>query len=240
MAKINVWKCKLIFPIDTLQQKIEITDLKPFFSSGSPRLVICFPHAESDWLSSAGEPFPAHRERLALLGWWSAFLTQRATGSPRLVIHFPHTESDWLSSAGDLLSSHRERLALLGWWSTFLTQRVTGSPQLVTYFPHAESEENSVPAEESQFFLGLHTRGCCSTLSTPTSLCNALQGPAKTDHTGVIVRVKGLKLPKTKLKLKSQGTGSGSGTQLKQALTSITLTSTFIIFNKTALRLPGG
>ncbi len=30
-GKMNVWKCKLIFPTDTLQQKIEITDLKPFF-----------------------------------------------------------------------------------------------------------------------------------------------------------------------------------------------------------------
>ncbi len=30
-GKINVWKCKLIFPTDTLQQKIEITDLKQFF-----------------------------------------------------------------------------------------------------------------------------------------------------------------------------------------------------------------
>ncbi len=31
-GKMNVWKCKLIFPTDTLQQKTEITDLKPFFS----------------------------------------------------------------------------------------------------------------------------------------------------------------------------------------------------------------
>ncbi len=31
-SKMNVWKCKLIFTTDTLQQKIEITDLKPFFS----------------------------------------------------------------------------------------------------------------------------------------------------------------------------------------------------------------
>ncbi len=30
-GKMNVWKCKLIFPTDTLQQKIEITDLKPYF-----------------------------------------------------------------------------------------------------------------------------------------------------------------------------------------------------------------
>ncbi len=29
-GKMNVWKCKLIFPTDTLQQKMEITDLKPF------------------------------------------------------------------------------------------------------------------------------------------------------------------------------------------------------------------
>ncbi len=30
-GKNNVWKCKLIFPADTLQKKIEITDFKPFF-----------------------------------------------------------------------------------------------------------------------------------------------------------------------------------------------------------------
>ncbi len=29
---MNVCKCKLIFPTDTLQQKIEITDLKPFLA----------------------------------------------------------------------------------------------------------------------------------------------------------------------------------------------------------------
>ncbi len=27
---MNVWKCKLLFPTDTLQQMIETTDLKPF------------------------------------------------------------------------------------------------------------------------------------------------------------------------------------------------------------------
>ncbi len=31
-GKINVCKCKLIFPTDTQQQKVEITDLKPLFS----------------------------------------------------------------------------------------------------------------------------------------------------------------------------------------------------------------
>ncbi len=31
-GKMNVWKCKLIFPTDTLQPKIEITDLNPFLA----------------------------------------------------------------------------------------------------------------------------------------------------------------------------------------------------------------
>ncbi len=31
-CKINVWKCKLIFPTETLQQNIEITDLNPFLT----------------------------------------------------------------------------------------------------------------------------------------------------------------------------------------------------------------
>ncbi len=31
-GKLNVWKCKLIFPTDSLEQKIEITDLKPFLA----------------------------------------------------------------------------------------------------------------------------------------------------------------------------------------------------------------
>ncbi len=41
-GKNNVWKCKLLFPADTLQQKIEITDLKPFFvgeNTSGPRLL---------------------------------------------------------------------------------------------------------------------------------------------------------------------------------------------------------
>ncbi len=43
-CKMNVWKCKLIFPTDTLQQKIEITDLKPFFvdeNTNGLRLLHC-------------------------------------------------------------------------------------------------------------------------------------------------------------------------------------------------------
>ncbi len=28
-GKMNVWKCKMIFPTDTLQKKLEITDLNP-------------------------------------------------------------------------------------------------------------------------------------------------------------------------------------------------------------------
>ncbi len=31
-SKMNVWKCKLIFPTYTLQEKIGITDLKPFLT----------------------------------------------------------------------------------------------------------------------------------------------------------------------------------------------------------------
>ncbi len=42
--------------------------------------------------------------------------------------------------------------------------------------------------------------------------------------------------PRETQKLRNQG----SRAQLKQVLTSITVTSNFIIFNKTALRLPGG
>ncbi len=40
MAKIYVWKCKLIFPTDTLQQKIEITDLKPFLAAEHTSVLI--------------------------------------------------------------------------------------------------------------------------------------------------------------------------------------------------------
>ncbi len=39
-GKINVWKCKLIFPTDTLQQKIEITDLKPFLAAENTSVLI--------------------------------------------------------------------------------------------------------------------------------------------------------------------------------------------------------
>ncbi len=86
-----------------------------------------FSHAAGNWLFSAGYSLSLRSMRLAFLGWWSAFLTQRATGSPRLVMRFPHAESDWLSSAGDLLSSCSEWLALLSWRTLSLTQRVTGS-----------------------------------------------------------------------------------------------------------------
>ncbi len=32
---MNVWKCKLIFPTDTLPQNIVITDLKPFLAASN-------------------------------------------------------------------------------------------------------------------------------------------------------------------------------------------------------------
>ncbi len=39
-GKINVWKCKLIFPTDTRQQKTEITDLKPFLAAENTSVII--------------------------------------------------------------------------------------------------------------------------------------------------------------------------------------------------------
>ncbi len=39
-GKMNVWTCKLVFPIDTLQQKIEITDLKPFLAGENTTVLI--------------------------------------------------------------------------------------------------------------------------------------------------------------------------------------------------------
>ncbi len=37
---MNVWKCKLIFPPDTLQQNIEITDLKPVLAGDYTSVII--------------------------------------------------------------------------------------------------------------------------------------------------------------------------------------------------------
>ncbi len=37
---MNFWTCKLIFPTDTLQQKIEIADLKPFLAGENIVLII--------------------------------------------------------------------------------------------------------------------------------------------------------------------------------------------------------
>ncbi len=39
-CKINVWKCKMIFPTDTLQQKIEITDLKSVLAGENTSVLI--------------------------------------------------------------------------------------------------------------------------------------------------------------------------------------------------------
>ncbi len=39
-GKMNVWTFKLIFPTDTLQQKIEITDLKPFLAGENTSVLI--------------------------------------------------------------------------------------------------------------------------------------------------------------------------------------------------------
>ncbi len=37
---MNVWKCKVIFPTDTLQQKIHITDLNPFLAGENTPVLI--------------------------------------------------------------------------------------------------------------------------------------------------------------------------------------------------------
>ncbi len=37
---MNVWKCKRIFPTDTLQQNIEITDLKHFLDAENTSVLI--------------------------------------------------------------------------------------------------------------------------------------------------------------------------------------------------------
>ncbi len=39
-GKINVWKCKLIFPTDRLLQKIEITDLNHFLAAENTFLIV--------------------------------------------------------------------------------------------------------------------------------------------------------------------------------------------------------
>ncbi len=39
-GKMNVWKCKRIFPTDTLQQNIEITDLKHFLDAENTSVLI--------------------------------------------------------------------------------------------------------------------------------------------------------------------------------------------------------
>ncbi len=39
-GQMNVWECKLIFATGTLQQKIEITDLKPFLADENTSVLI--------------------------------------------------------------------------------------------------------------------------------------------------------------------------------------------------------
>ncbi len=39
-GKMIVWKCKLIFPIDTLQQTLEITDLNHFLAGENTSVLI--------------------------------------------------------------------------------------------------------------------------------------------------------------------------------------------------------
>ncbi len=37
---MNVWKCKLTFPTDTLQQNIEITEIRPFLAGENSSVLI--------------------------------------------------------------------------------------------------------------------------------------------------------------------------------------------------------
>ncbi len=54
---MNVWKWKLIFPTDTLQQKIQITDLKSFFAGENTSVLIVLATTvykyEINWTSSS-------------------------------------------------------------------------------------------------------------------------------------------------------------------------------------------
>ncbi len=47
---MNVWNCKLIFPTDTLQQKIEITDLKPFLAAENTSVLLILPTTVNEWM----------------------------------------------------------------------------------------------------------------------------------------------------------------------------------------------
>ncbi len=50
IGKINVWKCKIIFPTDTLQQKIKITDLKPFLAGENTSVIIILATTATDYI----------------------------------------------------------------------------------------------------------------------------------------------------------------------------------------------
>ncbi len=52
---MNVWKCELIFPTDTLQQKIEITALNPFLAGENTSVLIIL--ATTVWRFAALETF---------------------------------------------------------------------------------------------------------------------------------------------------------------------------------------
>ncbi len=62
-GKMNVWKCKLILPTDTLQQKIEINDLNPFFffffagENTSVLIILATTLSVSDNLPRPGLPY---------------------------------------------------------------------------------------------------------------------------------------------------------------------------------------
>ncbi len=49
---MNVWKCKLIFPTDKLQQNIEITDLKKNLAAENTYVLIILATTMCDYMSN--------------------------------------------------------------------------------------------------------------------------------------------------------------------------------------------
>ncbi len=78
-GKINVWKCKRIFPTDTLQQKMEITDLNPFLAAGDTSVLIILATAVHPHLSL---PSPASFFKLSLFNWLGSIKSSRPAARP--------------------------------------------------------------------------------------------------------------------------------------------------------------
>ncbi len=70
-GKMNVWKFKLIFPTDTLQQNIEITYVKPFLAvENTSVLIILATTVRSSCVSALSPPLGSPLAVLELQRWW--------------------------------------------------------------------------------------------------------------------------------------------------------------------------